>query len=280
MALLVALFVILPALALGACASLYGEDEPAPVVRDAAPDVDGADAQGSADAPSATGDASADADAVPELLAYWKFDEASGTQAIDDSNHGRHATIVGAVKREQGRYGGGLTFTRGDAGDGTGELNCQNLAATLVRPTGTLLFWWRDDDDTPAPLAKSVGVFDIQSSLRDHFFVTRFKDAPAHAFTLGFQFAAPDAAAIDDFANGTGGTIFSLAKGEWTRIVVSWTTAGATVRFGSAVETFTFYRAWAPTAPGCVFGRHARGALDEVRFYDRPLSADQITALP
>lgn len=278
MGLAVARFFILPALALGACASLYGEDEPARAVEDAGTDAGSADADGDADAPIATGDATPGAAA--ELLVYWKFDEASGAQVLDESNHGRHATIVGAVQREQGRYGGGLTFTRGDAGDGTGELDCQDLAATLVRPTGTLLFWWRDDDDTPAPLARSAGVFDNQSSLRDHFFVTRFKNAPAHSFTLGFQFAAPDAAAIDDLANGTGGTVFSLKKGEWTRIVVSWTAAGATVRSGTAVETFTFYRAWAPTAPGCFFGRHARGALDEVRFYDRPLSTDEITALP
>lgn len=71
-----------------------------------------------------------------------------------------------------------------------------------------------------------------------------------------------------------------MKKGEWTKLAVTWTPDGGTLRVGSDALPFTFYRRWQPTAQACFFGRHAVGAIDEVRIYDRPLTADEIAAFP
>src|SRR5436309_3533837 len=49
----------------------------------------------------------ATSDGLPS--AYWKFDELSGTSAIDSATNGHTGTVVGAV-RVPGKMGGALSF--------------------------------------------------------------------------------------------------------------------------------------------------------------------------
>ncbi len=53
-------------------------------------------------------------DVTADLAAYWKFDETSGTKAIDSSGNGNDGTLVGDPKWVAGRFGGALEFDGND----------------------------------------------------------------------------------------------------------------------------------------------------------------------
>lgn len=232
-----------------------------------------------------TGDADAAGD--PSLFAYYDFEETSG-QVIDRTGRGHHADItgIGGAARGPGKIGQGIVFTRFADGGENGQLDCDDHSdAGMFPSSGTLSFWWRDDDTAAAgALGSSVTVFSNQTSAQDHFFVSRFAGDDAQELTLGFQFKTLDAS-TDDYANTTGANVpppkFVVPKSVWTRIVVTWGPNGGSRTIGTGLTTgFSFYRAWSPANQRCFFGRHAHGALDEVRFYTRELTPQEIGTIP
>jgi len=59
--------------------------------------------------------------ASAELVAYWKFDEGSGTTAFDSSGNGLNGTLMGDTQWAAGKMGGALEF------DGDGDyVDCGN----------------------------------------------------------------------------------------------------------------------------------------------------------
>jgi len=50
----------------------------------------------------------------PDLLCWWKFDEGSGTTAIDSSGHDHHGTLEGDPQWLDGMVGGALEFSGGN----------------------------------------------------------------------------------------------------------------------------------------------------------------------
>ncbi|MFB0555852.1 MAG: LamG domain-containing protein, partial [Phycisphaerae bacterium] len=64
---------------------------------------------------------SIDGNASAELVAYWKFDESSGTTAFDSSGNGLDGTLLGDPQWAAGKIGGALDF------DGNGDyVDCGN----------------------------------------------------------------------------------------------------------------------------------------------------------
>jgi hypothetical protein len=69
------------------------------------------------------------------LVAYWSFDEGSGTTAYDASGNGNHGTIYGA-KWTQGKSGTGLSF------DGVDDyVDCGNAASLNITSAITIEVW-------------------------------------------------------------------------------------------------------------------------------------------
>lgn len=50
----------------------------------------------------------------PNLVAYWKFDEGSGTTAFDSTEHANHGTLVNGPTWVEGYSGSGLSFDGND----------------------------------------------------------------------------------------------------------------------------------------------------------------------
>lgn len=247
---------------------------------------DDAGGGGIVDGGDAGRDGDADAAVDPTLFAYYDFEETTG-QVLDRSGRGHHADITGVgAERAPGKVGQGLAFRRLDGGTENGQLDCDDHSdAGMFPSSGTLSFWWRDDDTAAAStLGSSVTVFSNQTSAQDHFFVSRFANDDPQEMTLGFQFKTLDAS-TDDYANTTGANVpppkFFVPKGVWTRIVITWGPNGGSRTIGTGLTTgFSFYRAWSPANQRCFFGRHAHGALDEVRFFTRELTPQEISAIP
>jgi len=75
--------------------------------------------------------------ADPDLAAYWKFDDGSGTTAFDSSGNGNDGVFVGDPKWVTGNLGGALEF------DGDDYLNCGNGPSLQIRDAITIAFWFK-----------------------------------------------------------------------------------------------------------------------------------------
>ncbi len=75
--------------------------------------------------------------ADPDLAAYWKFDDGSGTIAFDSSGNGNDGVFVGDPKWVPGYLGGALEF------DGDDYLNCGNGPSLQIRDEITIAFWFK-----------------------------------------------------------------------------------------------------------------------------------------
>ncbi|MBC8470234.1 MAG: hypothetical protein H8D56_12245 [Planctomycetes bacterium] len=74
--------------------------------------------------------------ADPDLAAHWKFDDGSGTTAVDSSGNGNDGVFVGDPKWVPGQLGGALEF------DGDDYLNCGNGPSLQIRDAITITFWF------------------------------------------------------------------------------------------------------------------------------------------
>jgi hypothetical protein len=121
-------FVVACGMAASACAAIAGLGDPTSVaeVPDAATnesDAPAGDVNDRADTapPIDANDGGADANPCndPDLLAYWKIDEGSGTSVADCSRYGHNGTIVGDPTWTGGADGGNasLSFTFEDSVD-------------------------------------------------------------------------------------------------------------------------------------------------------------------
>ena len=77
--------------------------------------------------------------ADPDLAAYWKFDEGSGTTAFDSSGNGNDGLFNGDPQWVAGKYGGALEF------DGDDYLNCGNGDSLQIQDEITMSFWFQVD---------------------------------------------------------------------------------------------------------------------------------------
>ena len=74
--------------------------------------------------------------ADPDLAAHWKFDDGSGTTAVDSSGNGNDGVFVGEPKWVPGQLGGALEF------DGDDYVNCGNGPSLQIRDAITITFWF------------------------------------------------------------------------------------------------------------------------------------------
>ena len=75
--------------------------------------------------------------ADPDLAAYWKFDDGSGTTAFDSSGNGNNGTFNGNPQWVAGKFGGALQF------DGDDYLNCGNGPSLQIQEQITIAFWFQ-----------------------------------------------------------------------------------------------------------------------------------------
>jgi len=78
--------------------------------------------------------------ADPDLVAYWRFDETSGTTASDSSGNGHDGTIMGDPQWVPGKLGGALEF------DGSGDyVDCGSSPDFEIAVNITIACWIKVD---------------------------------------------------------------------------------------------------------------------------------------
>ena len=200
---------------------------------------------------------------IAGLVAAYRFDEGGGTTAADASGNGRTLSLVGGPTWVPGRFGSALSF---DGVNGYGKVTTFPPLPTL--PAWTISAWVR------SPAAPSSGA----------------ATGPLHReanFQLNWDH--PDPAFRGAAAGNLGGTWSAasfgpLAADTWYFLAATYD--GDTLNAYTNGVLVTSNRA--PSGPAATdpnpltFGKHAaaaqffRGSVDEVRIYDRALSAAQI----
>jgi hypothetical protein len=200
---------------------------------------------------------------TPGLVGAWGFEEPSGTTAADRSGQGNAGTIDGATRIATGKYGSALSF------DGVNDrVNVASSASLNLRTAVTMEAWVY-----PA----NVGAFRTVMMREQAAGLT-------YAIYGSTSTGRPSVNVSTSSEQDLRGTA-NLAVNTWTHVAATWD--GANLRlYINGVQKAT--RALTGTMPSStaplrfggngVWGEWFAGRLDEIRVYDRALTAAQVTA--
>jgi hypothetical protein len=266
---------------LGACTllnSLDGFSEQSPR-DDAAATIDGRDESatrgdasidGSADGTTDSADAAVVEPFPDSLVGYWPLDEGSGTTANDRSGKNNHGALKNAPMWTTGRRGGALSF------DGVDQsVEVLSLSGAKFPTSGTVSIWLM------APFADQTNrpIFDGFDPARRHLYIRQVATAAA---TLQISGQFVDAGSLA--WNGTA----PVTPNAWVHVVLVWNTVthhATTFVDGAAIFDDTFSATWVPDQQQVAFAQKSccgsfKGLLDELRLYDRALSAAEVLMIP
>ena len=201
------------------------------------------------------------------LVAAYSFNEATGTSAVDASGKNNVGTLAGGAKWSlQGKHGGAISF------DGVDDLVSVADSASLDLTTGMTIEAWVN----PATLSgwRTAVMKENPGGLA--YVLYAHDNAPKPAMYVRI--------AGRSSSDGTGGSA-ALPLNTWTHVAATYD--GASVRFyvngieaGNAPVSGSIVTSTLPLRIGgnAVWGEYFHGLIDEVRVYDRALTAAQIRA--
>lgn len=195
------------------------------------------------------------------LVAAFNFEEGAGSVVVDASGNANHGIVSGAVRTASGKFGNALTFDGVDDGVSIADAQTLSLANGMtleawVYPTVAMSGW------------KSV--------------VTKENPAGSTPYDLfaNSDVDRPAAAVYTTDRSPIYGTL-PLGTNQWVHLAATYD--GVTMRLyvnGQAVsaqpETGDIQVTGGALRIGGVTGQFFKGIIDEVRVYDRALSASEI----
>ncbi len=205
----------------------------------------------------------------PYLMGWWRLDESSGTTAIDASGNDRHGVLVDGPVRITGVHGGALEFTGGnhvavpgyDGVLGTqsrtsmGWVNVTKTSASIITwgPTGSGTKWVMRTHNGPANLRVECGQGNIWGT-------TDLVDGEWHHVAAVLEDdGTPDNSEILLYVDGQLDPIDPGGRANAIK-----TSSGGEFRIAYDLNNT---------------GRTFDGLMDDVRVYNRALSADEIRAI-
>ncbi len=207
----------------------------------------------------------------PNLVAYWKFDENSGTNASDSSGNGNHGTVSGATWTS-GKLGTGLGF------DGLNDyVDAGNPASLQITGAISMEGWVKINDLSVA--SSLFGRGHGLSSGNNGYFLSYY------ASTKSLYF--------DTYSTTTRDALYknnAIIDNNWHHIAVTWdgtTSANGKKMYIDGVQVAQKTSAIASMGnPSYNFrigisslnSRPAKATTDEVKVYNRALLASEILA--
>jgi Concanavalin A-like lectin/glucanases superfamily/Bacterial Ig domain len=198
------------------------------------------------------------------LIAAYGFNEVAGATSADLTGNGHLATLQNGTSRAAGRYGNALSF------DGTNDQVALANPATIG--TGTASFSFMAWVKRSALGGQQRHIFSKCSTSSWQAGCKEFYFSPSNVLTLG------------DYRSGDTNSV-TIADTNWHHVALVFTRATNTVQFyldGTLRTTATKnLEADNPTHPMTI-GNHLNhnaysGLIDEVRIYNRPLTAAEVT---
>jgi len=196
----------------------------------------------------------------PNLVGWWKFDEGSGTVALDMSGHGNHGALQGDPQWVSGRDGGALEF------DGAGDyVDCGNSPSISPTTELTVMAWIKVNPWTKtweAILAKGDNSYRL----------SRSGSGNATHFGCG----------------GTSGNYFDgsvvVTDNEWRHVAGVYNGASMIIYIDGVEDTRIPSTGSVTASANNLFigensgaaGRHITGLIDDVRLYNKALTVEEI----
>jgi concanavalin A-like lectin/glucanase superfamily protein len=197
------------------------------------------------------------------LVGAWGFDETSGATATDRSGKGNTGTITGATRTTTGKFGGALTFS------GTGKWVTIPDSTSLHLTTGLTIEGWMNPTANGAGSWRAMAVKETTGGLSWALYPFGDNGFPsAHAFTSSELWAV--------------GTT-KPALNTWTHVAATYD--GTTIRLylngvqnATRAQTGALVASTQPLRLGgdAIWSEWFQGTLDEIRVYNRALSASEI----
>ena len=201
-------------------------------------------------------------DPHPGLVGWWRFDEEDGTIAEDSSGYGNHGTIYGATSVD-GKCGKALSF------DGTNDyVDCRAGESLTLTENFTIEGWFKTSSvpDYPAIYARYYG----GSATGKYSAIAFLKDGKLQAIIAdGASFESVSSAAEYD-------------DGKWHHAAFTLSSTQLILYIDGAAETPTTRTINPGSNPaetrhvGKYAANYFNGIIDEVRIYNRALSAAEI----
>lgn len=198
------------------------------------------------------------------LVGWWKFDEGEGTVAKDSSGKGNDATIHGATWTKKGQSGNALFF------DGKSSVNCGNDASLNISDEFTLEMWIKVSEQATMAytlIKKSMWAHGWQTYIQPHFIVVSSKGFGNKIYRRKFP--------VGKFY-----PFYHIA------ITCGKSDTGKELKFyvdGALGKTFPVTGGLKTNSSPVIIGAYAsnesdffKGIIDEVRIYNRPLSAKEV----
>ena len=209
--------------------------------------------------------------ANPELIGWWKFDEESGSTAIDSSGNGNNGTVSGSTAWITGISGGAIKF------QGSGSVSIPNAAISSLSDQVTFAFWQWADPLTPDSYPSSFKTSQLTSVYSPHSGGSVYWDAAGSAGRDRIYQGVTNLKRYDGkwvhwaFTKDTGTGYMKIYLNGVELLSGSGNTktlAGNTnLHIGSNVSSGN------PAAP------YLTGLIDDFRIYDIALSSDKIVDL-
>ncbi len=200
------------------------------------------------------------------LVAAYSFNEASGTTVADSSGSNQTGTISGATRVTTGKFGGALSF------DGVNDWVTVNDSATLDLTTGmTLEAWvnpaslgtaWRNVLIKERPNGEIYNLYAHTDLNRPVVYVTR-----ASAPTQPLEAQGTAAIPLNTWTH-----LATTYDGTTLRLYVNGTQVGTRAVSGAMLTSTGALR----IGGNAVWGEYFAGLIDEVRIYNRALTAAEI----
>ncbi len=209
------------------------------------------------------------------LAGYWKFDDGEGTTATDSSGTGADGTLLPAgsepVWTGDGRCGGALEFDGINDGVSLAADDALNTSYT------TVMFWMKASDAAPA-----TGQ-------------TLFNRRNTNPGTIAFYYGSSTSYKVQgqirlDGSEGTARCVRadSAVTTDWTHVAliydgstlkmyINGVLQSQTLQISGALDTDSFTSIFIGRHE--TVGEYFHGLIDNVRVYDRALSADEIASM-
>jgi hypothetical protein len=200
--------------------------------------------------------------ALPGLVAAYGFNEGTGTSSADASGTGNGATISGAAWATAGRFGRALSF------DGVNDLVTVADASSLDFTTGMTLEAWVNPSALSgwrtAILKEATG--GLAYALYAH------DNAPRPAVTVNVAGRDHSSGGSAQLPLNTWTHLAATFDGATLRLFVNGVQVGSGALGGSLLTSTGALR----IGGNAVWGEYFSGLIDEVRIYNRALTAAEI----
>jgi glucose/arabinose dehydrogenase len=197
------------------------------------------------------------------LVGAWGFDEASGSTVSDRSGRGNNGTITGATRTTASKFGGALAFS------GTGKWVTVPDSTSLHLTTGLTVEGWVNPTANGTGAWRAMAVKETVGGLSWALYPFGDGGFPsAHIFTTS-----------ELWAKGT----TRPALNAWTHVAATYD--GTNIRLylngvlaATRAQTGTLVSSTQPLRFGgdSIWAEWFQGTLDEIRVYNRALSATEI----